>query len=353
MATFKENALRVIAVVGLVALLLLGAWGIIQLAFIIPGFFAGSSKSTQESLTLSLPAAVTSGDTINLAWSHKGGNGEYAYSISYACESGLSLKAPLPTGAYQTVGCNTPFNYTNAVSSSKLMVSLSGTQAAPLNLTVAASKLSSGAVTASAAGKVTVNPVKKAAATPAKTTVSSNTGAKYVASGRTTNLYGYADLAVSMASNLGSVRAGSRVALQFVVQNVGTNVVPAGWTFTAQLPYNPVYTYTSGAQQALYPGDKIVYTLGYDAQYAGNQYTTNGGCDGWSYPCNPGTPVYGGPGTCNSYGPCTVPGYAPNIYGYANPGYNLQTASVQVDPYNLVWEQNESNNYAATSYTVY
>lgn len=360
MTTFKENALRIIAVIGLIAILLLGAWGIIQLAFIIPSFFSsvGNKTTTTESLSLSMPATVASGDTIPLSWMHKGASAtnQYSYSISYACADGqttiVALKAPLPTGAYQAVGCNTPFNYTNATNASKLIATVAGTKSASLNLTVTATKLSSGAVTASAAGSLMVTPAKTAVTTT-KTTTKTSSGSTYVAAKRTTQLYGYPDLAVSIASNLGRVTSGSRVALQFVVQNIGTNVAPAGWSFSALLPYNPVYTFTSDAQQALYPGDKIVYTLGYDAQFSGPQYTQNGGCDGWSYPCNPGTPVYGGPGTCNSYGPCTIPGYAQNIYGYQNTGYNTQSVSVQVDPYNLVWEQNEANNAAGISYSIY
>jgi len=264
--TFQENVLRVVAVVGLIAVLLLGAWGIIQLAFYIPTLFSGDSAS-------------------------------------------------------------------------------------PAKETVSETKPSTSAVTTSSASNTVVSPTKK-------TTISSNTGAKYVASGRTTNLYGYADLAVYMTSNPGAVRAGSRIAMQFVIENIGTNVAPGGWAFSASLPYlpasqagNPVYTYQSGAQQALYPGDKIVYTLNYDAQF-GNTY--DGGCSGWSYPCVPAPTIYGGPGTCNLYGPCNATNYyAPGAPGAPGLRTYQQTASVQADNYNQLWETNESNNYGAITYTVY
>ena len=253
--TFQENVLRVVAVVGLIAVLLLGAWGIIQLAFYIPTLFSGSSAS-------------------------------------------------------------------------------------PAKETVSGTKPSTSVVATSTAANSAVTPAKKAA--------SSNTSAKYVASGRTTQLYGYADLAVYMTGTPGSVRAGSRIAIQFVVENIGTNAAPGGWAFTASLPYNPVYTYQSAPQQALYPGDKIVYTLNYDAQY-GNTY--DGGCSGWSYPCVPAPTIYGGPGTCNAYGPCNAtPYYAPGVPGLST---YQQTASVQADNYNQLWETNESNNYGAITYTVY
>ena len=258
--TFQENILRVVAVVGLIAVLLLGAWGIIQLAFFIPAFLGNIGGSLTTSKT----------------------------------------EAPKTTTVVQ---------------------------------------------------KPAVVAVKETPKPVAKTSTTKPAAAKYVASGRTTNLYGYPDLAVRIINAPTNVRNGGQGSLQFVIENVGTNVVPANWIFTASLPYQPTYTYQSPVQQALYPGDKIIYTLGYTAQLSGSPY--NGGCDGWSYPCNPGTPIYGGPGTCNAYGPCAVPGYAPNIYGYVQPGYNTQSASISADPYNLVWEINEGNNTTGISYQVY
>ncbi len=268
--TFKEHVLRVVAVVGLIAVLLLGAWGIIQLAFFIPGFLS------------------------NIA-------------------GGIINRTPTT----QTETPSTPTTDTNTPATPPI--------------------------------KTTTKPTTVVASKPTSTAKTS-----YVPSNNRTNLYGYPDLQVRILSNPSMVRAGIQMSLQFVVENVGTNVSPQNWTFTASLPYNPVYTYQSQGQQALYPGDKIVYTLGYTAQYTAG--TDINPCSGWTYPCTNPTAVYGGPGTCNLYGPCNIPGYAQNIYGYTYPAQNyggIQTASVTVDPLNYVWEQNESNNYAAVSYTVY
>lgn len=77
-------------------------------------------------------------------------------------------------------------------------------------------------------------------------------------------LYGYADLAARIVS---VVPQGSRYSMQFEVSNVGTNVAASGWSFNAELPLDPTYTYYSLPQQALRPGDKIVYTLGFDMPY--------------------------------------------------------------------------------------
>ena len=103
-------------------------------------------------------------------------------------------------------------------------------------------------------------------------------------------LYGQGDLAVHIVS---ASPIGGRYSLQFFIVNEGTNVIPQGWTFTAALPLSPSYTYQSNAQQALYPGDKIAYTLGFDLnsyaqpvyqpQYAANNYYTQP-----AYPSNCG-----------------------------------------------------------------
>jgi hypothetical protein len=352
--TFRENVLRIVAVIGLIAVLLLGAWGIIQLAFYIPEFFSnlgnggGTSPSTIESLTVAVPGSVKADQPFPISWNHQNGSGQYSYSLSYSCADGLSAKAPLPTGAAQVVACNTPFNYINATTTSPLIFTLSGTKATTVTIKVSATKLSSGAATVSSTAQTVVNPATSTATKPTTTKPASKPTAtkpstskpasSYVPSGRTSNLYGLPDLQVRITSNPGSLRVGAPVALQFVVENVGTNVSPQNWSFTAELPYSPTYTFQSQGQQALYPGDKIVYTLSYTAAapyqqhpYADNPYGTQYSDSVWLNPCSTMS--------CGQYNPYT--------YGQAS------TASISIDPYNLVAESNESNNYAAVSYQVY
>lgn len=317
--TFRENALRIIAVIGLIAILLLGAWGIILLAFNLPTFFSNFGR-TKETLTVSVPAQTTSDKPFTLSWKHAGREGEYSYSASYSCAEGLAFAAPVPTGAYQLVKCDTPFNYIGAATSTPLIPVLkAGQSKATTTITVAGTRLSDGAVMVKATGMTTVNasttaaagPTYTGAATttkPATTTTKPTTSTKpsttYVPSGRTQNLYGAADLSVQITTAPTQASAGARVSLQFVITNSGTNVAPAGWSFNAVLPYTPVYVYPSGGQQMLYPGDKIVYTLGYDV--------------------------------------------VPN-YGY----YNQAQATIEVDPTNYVYESSEYNNSATATYQVY
>lgn len=310
--TFKEQAIRVIAVIGLIAVLVLGAWGIIQLAFAIPSLFSGIGSRTpaanKETLTISVPLSVTAGAAFPVAWSHKNFSGEYSYKLSYSCAEGVSMQAFVPTGETRDVACNTPFNFVNAASSTGLVAKLSGSNPTPVAIKVEATKLSTGAITATATANTTVAPQKTETKKPS-TGGSSSTAKKpssssssYVPAARPAQLYGYADLAVKVISYPTTVYPGQQVALKFEVENKGTNVSVANWTFSANLPYNPVYQYQSPAQQALYPGDRIVYTLTYDVAY--------------------------------------------NVSG-------TQQATIFVDPFNFVLETNESNNHASASYAVY
>ena len=76
---FIDMFLRTIAVLGLIAVLILGAWGIIQLAVAIPAIFStlgsGTSSlftgtSAKESMTVSTAATINSGQTLQVSWTH-------------------------------------------------------------------------------------------------------------------------------------------------------------------------------------------------------------------------------------------------------------------------------------------
>ena len=294
--SFKDILLRAVAVIGLVAVLLVGAWGIIQIAFYIPTLFgtsdeaptaqtnttsnisasavAGAQTQAPESLAMTSPGLITSGQAFLLSWNHQNEVGNYAYEVSYSCADGLSLKALVPTGAYQTVACNTPFNFINASSSMPIILSVTGKKQAQTTLTVAAQRLSDGVITTLASSTTAVLP-KLSASTPAApvvTTAPTTPTVKPVSTKPA--LYGLADFSAQILSVTPSNIAYGQThyTAQFVIQNIGSNATPANWAFDAIIPLNPAYTYHSPMQRALYPGDKIVYTLGFDIPLNNNQY---------------------------------------------------------------------------------
>lgn len=183
--TYRDTLVRGIALLGLILILVLGAWGIIVLAFNVPNFLSSA------------------GTTIS---------GIFAVDE----DEDDTIEVPV-------VSTSTP--------------STSGT--------------------GSTGGK-TPTP------SPKQPTYTYTPSAQPVA-----QMYGYADLATRIIS---VVPQGNRYSMTFEVANYGTNTAAAGWMFTAHLPLDPSYTFTSNPQQALRPGDKIVYTLGFDMPYYTSDY---------------------------------------------------------------------------------
>lgn len=391
----QEAFLRLVAIVGLVAVLILGAWGIILLAFNLVGLFTGNglnfgsfwnngNATAQEQVVATLPATAQSGKSFTASWVHKGGDvdAEYAYTLSYACKDSLTVEAALPQGGYQEVDCETPFNFSNTAEKTTLMAKVAGNVSVPLTLTVSANDIATGEETAVGSATMTITPAGKTTTTkPTTPTSTTKPTAVYTAAPRVSQLYGLPDLTVTMTSvtSLSSIQG--RTVVQFTVTNAGTNVALQGWAFNAVLPLNPSYTYQSQGQQALYPGDSIAYTLTYDDpnfrnyNYNQNQYCTlqypNYNCNYQQYPYNYNTQ----PQTCYTYngyqnvaGPCplTYDSYGNPIYqnygnqynqypyNYANPNYGYypynRTVTVNVDPFNWVMEAVEYNNSASKSF---
>lgn len=348
--TFKDRALRAVAILGLIALLLLGAWGIIQIAFTLYGFFGNSaptslsSTAKTEQMVVTVPPTIQSGTPFTLSFTHQNASGNYAYQFSYSCANGLSVQAPLPTGGTQAVACNTPFNYTNANAQVQLTAVVTGTAPVATTFTVAAKSLATNVITANANANTTVQPAQKTVTPSVISKPSTSKPATTYVPAKTTarTFFGSPDLSVTMGQ---VTNYGGRYSAQFTIQNLGTNVAPYGWTFNASLPASPTYTYTSNAQQALNPGDKIVYTLGFTAAQSGYSY-------GYTTPTYPNcgytanytyNGVYNIPGA--SYG-CNTN----NNYGYQNPYNNYGTyggqVTVTVDPNNYIYESSEYNNSA-------
>src|SRR3989344_4212256 len=177
----KDMFLRGIAVLGLIAVLLLGAWGIIQIALHLPAFFGGVGSSITSLFNREESPVATSTPTTPVA---------------------PAAPAQTPT-------------------------------------------------------------------TPAKPATVSKPASTYVSAGNRKNLYGLPDLVVHVVSVNSLSSVWGRTVIQFQVSNLGTNVAQSGWSFNATLPIQNSYTANSGPQQALYPGDRIVYTLAFDSDNYG------------------------------------------------------------------------------------
>lgn len=292
----RAMALKALAVIGFVAILIFGVWGLIQVGRMFPSVMSAISSAAvslssvfvpAERLEIALPSGnVVSGEPFTIAWTHESKRKDGTYSLSFDCRDGLSMEAPGVNGVYQKVFCNTPFNLTNETSSMKLIAISSASRFLDVPLKLTFTRLDTGEVSAETATAVTVvneKPTGTTAVTPPATggtgssvrpgTPSRNT---YVVTqaGRSSDPNGRADLSVTILdtgtvdSNNVYVKSGSisrqqKGAVRFIIENLGSKTVES-WNFSAVLPTLPMHIFSSPMQPALGPGDKIEYTLAFD-----------------------------------------------------------------------------------------
>lgn len=335
----RDKGMKILATAGLIAILLLGAWGVFVVARSIPGVFSALQSAAVALSSIFVPAErleitlatmnVESGKPFDLSWNHINKDAEGSYTISYACRDGVSFSAPTPRGVYETAPCGTPFNYTNAENSIRLIPTSARMRFIDVPLTLSVARLSDGKVTATTETTITIEndavsgtnlpgggtggTTGGTGRTPTRTPGTPTTNTYTVVSGsRVSNPNGKPDLTVRIiaigvmdrATNVftptASVVAGQRAAVRFEVENLGDKTAQY-WYFNVPLPSWPYHMFHSDSQPALGPGDKIEYTLGFD----GADIRATGGI-----------------------------------------------LTVNVDPGNSLFEASESNNIAKVKYTI-
>ncbi len=302
----RTTALKALSIVGFIAILIFGVWGLIQVARLVPNVFSSIQAAAvslssmfvpSERLEISLPSAnVTSGEVFTLSWNHTNKRSDGSYRVSFACRDGVSMQTPDGRGAYQKVFCDTPFNLTNETNSVKLIAFSDAARYVDVPLKLTFTRASDGVVTASTETAITITNEKissgstSGTVTPAPTApVTSNTGNRPIriagtetrtvytttSAGRVSDPNGRVDLSVTIlqtgtidpSTNIftatGSIRRGGRGAVRFVVENLGTKTSD-NWYFNAVIPTMPMFIYTADMQPTLGPGDKMEYTLGFD-----------------------------------------------------------------------------------------
>lgn len=303
-------ALKAISIVGFVAILIFGVWGLIQIARMVPNLFSSIGSAAvslssifvpAERLEVSLETAnVTSGEPFTISWEHTNKRGNGTYRLSYACRGGVTMQAPDDRSTYQTVFCDTPFNFTNEESTMKVVSFSDSSRFVDVPLKLTYTRLSDGEMTASTETAITIENKAILSNTPATVTTTPTPPSPVVtaptpapsriirkAGTETRNVYtvtsgarvsdpngridlsvvilqtGIIDPATNIFTQTASIRRGTKGAVRFQVTNVGTKQVE-NWNFNAVVPTFPMYIYSSDMQPALGPGDSVEYTLGFD-----------------------------------------------------------------------------------------
>jgi hypothetical protein len=311
-SSMANSASRVLAIIGFVALIIIGMYGSVRVAQSVPGAFSKMAAAivsitsifvpANETITLSLPTYTVQHDTpVTVAFDHQNKKVNGTYTFRYSCIDGVLVTTIAGDGTTSTIGCNQPYPFApfnNSVTVTPLSEKTrfadieifvgftpEGTGTATVIgstvMTIENAKLSTSALTPGGTTEtpvVTPTPTPTPAPTPKPTpkpTPPPRTTI-VVPQGRMSDPNGYTDLIariieVGVIDSTGAFTASStpnrtsRVAVRFAVENIGTKTAAKEFTFSAVLPTYPPYTYFSPTQIILGPGDRIEYTIGFDA----------------------------------------------------------------------------------------
>lgn len=228
-------------------------------------------------------------EPFTLTWEHRGKDTDGSYTFSYECRDDVHLTRKGDDGLFDTVFCNMPLPI--LADDTLLTLTAAGEVNGVIDIPVRVSYTENNSVAPAREGVAILSVQETRFDDATSTTTTDDTAldaplvpvqpsrpVTYVPAVTTPDLFGKADLTVSVLAyglvntKTGEFEAvdeipynlpsGKRGAIQFEVQNIGTNVSPE-WRFEAELPTSPSYTYRSDDQQALFPQDRIVFTIGF------------------------------------------------------------------------------------------
>ncbi|TAJ14792.1 hypothetical protein EPO56_01730 [Patescibacteria group bacterium] len=307
---FGNAIVRTLAIFGFLAVVIVGMWGSVQIARGIPNAFSSLASAMVSFTSIFVPAgetislsaaslSVESNKPITISWFHDKKSVEGSYVFRYNCVNDAYFASAVATGTPTTVYCNVPFNFIN--SSNSITITPISTSNRFIDVQVFIDFIPNGASQATVTGQTTftiVNtgvtvspgtipttpvPTTPTPTTPRPITQGPETRVTYPIGGaRASDPNGYVDLSarvievgvvdkttgVFTASSTPS-RANTRIAVRFAVENLGTKTSPQ-FDFNAILPTQPSNIFSAPMQQALNPGDRIEFTVGFDSFNSAN-----------------------------------------------------------------------------------
>ncbi len=312
MPRIQNIFLGILAVIAILAVIGFCMWGAIQVAQKIPSMFSSlasvsssgttqsaSSSSKNETIVLSTQSTtVNARTTFTLSWTHANKAVNGSYTFRYDCANGVFFITPTPpSGAPVPVYCNVPFNFLNTNNSIVLTPIAAASTTVPITAYIDFTP--NGASKPSISGSMLLSVTNIGGSSFATTTPSSNTTAPAHTTKPTNGTYpttsttkvsdpnGYVDLQVTFlqmgyldrATNAfiptNTPSRSQKVAFRFSIENIGTKTSPE-FDFNAVLPTSPISNAGSPAEQALTPGGRIEFTMGFEGatMSSGNSVVT-------------------------------------------------------------------------------
>lgn len=303
-----ESSMKSLSIIGLIAILAIISLGLVKAT---PAIIRGIAAAAVSLSSVFIPAekivvasdtyTIASGDTFTLKWALETSGATSiggSYTISYPCIDGVHLEA-VGRGSNDIIFCNTVFHFLNN-DNSLALVGFS-TKAATVNLPITvyftrneeSSPSTRANVNITITGETSADAVKppvKTETTDTTTVPTSNPSGSFQ-NNQVVQIPGSGNgSAISVGSNPNGnidltatiletgyinketlafvaakeVKPDQRAAIRFEIVNLGSKRA-SDWTFAAVLPTFPGYIFQSNTQQALEPGDRVQFTLGFDS----------------------------------------------------------------------------------------
>jgi len=285
----KRNKLTsILAIVGFIVIIAIGIWGAVNAIRLAPQMFstlASPFSRVSDEIDIQVPSSsINSNTPFELTWKHDGKDGVYAFS--YRCRPGLQFQAPQPDGTYLPINCESPYNIQSNENTLRLIPISKINRFLDVPFVIAYIN-SDGEIAAEGSQMITVvnssesespdtvsmgnlddnssqtpttprapTPITPNPATPTSPANLPDLSVRILGVGSINpNTRTFVPASILSAVNIGAVR--------FEIINNGTKASGV-WGFSANLPTNPPFKYTSERQRSLNPGDRIEYTIQFD-----------------------------------------------------------------------------------------
>lgn len=259
--------MKILALIGAAAVLLSATSGLVRLmgGGSLASFITAVSLSRERIAVRITPPGLTSGERVELTWSHEGKSADGSYELSYPCNHSFALA--LTGGA--AIPCNAPFALGAA---SAVTLAASAAEAEPLTSDIAIAFRPNGADEPVAVGTARLSVVAR----PARQgtgAIAPRPTAPPPGSPAAIPPAGVPDLVIRIVqvgilnettgelTATTSLRRTERAGLTFEVENAG-RAASAAWRFRASLPTEGG-DYTSPPQPGLAAGERVRFTLGF------------------------------------------------------------------------------------------
>ncbi|MBI4079774.1 hypothetical protein HY414_00910 [Candidatus Kaiserbacteria bacterium] len=253
-------ASNILAIVGFIILIVVVIWGLVNLASLSRGWFS-SLFGKSAAIEVIAPENVVSGTPFAVSWEYdEPAAGTYAFL--YQCENGLGFQTPGPAGVVG-VPCGAAFTIASMEKKVSLIPYLSGNEARDVPLSIifmpsATGTRAEGSATVRVSPILSTTPAPTPTPTPEPTPAPTPTPEPAPAPAPAAASSAPADLSVRIISV--SVDAGGNGVATFDIANIGGSM-SGTYYFSATLPTQSGYVYTSPAQAPLAPQAHIVSTL--------------------------------------------------------------------------------------------